>query len=108
MTYKLFIDDERFPPNDGSTWIIVRTLAETVVHVSVFGMPSFISFDHDLGKDQPTGYDIARKLVNMDLDGVIQFPDDFSFYVHSQNPVGKINIESVISSYLKFKKENGL
>jgi hypothetical protein len=47
MAYKLFIDDERFPVTDD--WVIVRSSKEAIDHVLAHGMPSEISFDHDLG-----------------------------------------------------------
>lgn len=31
-------------------------------------------------------------------------PADFAFFVHSQNPVGKANIEGLLNNYLEFKK----
>ncbi len=38
----------------------------------------------------------------MNLDYI--FPDNFEFYVHSANPVGKQNIESYLNNYCKTKK----
>lgn len=85
MTYKLFIDDERFPP-DGE-WVIARSSAEAIAIINAAGMPSFISFDHDLGGD-----DTARRfivwLTDQIVDEHLTLPPGFSFYVHSQNPIG--------------------
>lgn len=110
MTWRLFIDDERFPSSKDYDMIIARSMEEVKNLVSDLGMPSFISFDHDLGSDElgplPSGYDIARWMVDVDLGGAYQFPDDFDFYVHSQNPIGKRNIEEYLGAYLKFKKDN--
>lgn len=109
MTYSLFIDDERLPPVDDKAWRIARNLAEVASTLAVFGPPKFISFDHDLGANELTGYDIAKKLVAGDLgelDGTAfeeGLPDDFSFYVHSQNPVGARNIRSLLDNYLKYR-----
>lgn len=66
MTYALFIDDERFPPGDGRPWRIARTEREVANILAEHGPPDFISFDHDLGDGEPTGYDIAHKIVNGD------------------------------------------
>ena len=63
------------------------------------GMPSFISFDYDLGKGL-IGYDVAKLLVETDMDGDATFPENFDFYVHNQNPVGKENIEGYLRDYL--------
>lgn len=75
----------------------MATLAE-------LGVPYFISFDHDLGPDIPTGMDIAKALVEMDMDGKIDMNSEFTFYVHSQNSVGAVNIQSYLSNYLKVKR----
>ena len=104
MTWSLFIDDERYPVDgDGHNWRIARTLDEVVALIEQHGMPEHISFDHDLGDDVPTGHDIARRLVEMDLDGLIDMPTEMSFYVHSQNPIGKDNIEGLLENYLAYK-----
>lgn len=102
-----FIDDERMPAwNAPDDMLIARTIDEVEDLISDLGMPPFISFDHDLGKDEATGFDIAKRLVELDMDGVAKFPSDFSFYVHSQNPRGKENIEQYLGAYLNFKKDN--
>lgn len=102
MNYCLFIDDERFPPGDDKPWVIARTLKEVQVVIQERGWPSFISFDHDLGDNQPTGYDIVKWMIDQDLDNDFQcLSDDFQFYVHSQNPIGKANIEGLLGGYLK-------
>lgn len=109
MTYPLFIDDERFPPDDGQAWKVARNLAEVASLIKEFGPPNFISFDHDLGEREPTGYDIAKKFVAGDLGELVGtefargLPAGFSFYVHSQNPVGAENIRSLLQNYLTFR-----
>jgi hypothetical protein len=101
--WDLFIDDERFPPADNRSWRIARTRDEAIQLILEYGMPRFISFDHDLGDDTPTGHDIAQTLVEMDLDGRIDIPEKFEYYVHSQNPVGRQNIDALLKGYLAFK-----
>jgi hypothetical protein len=110
-SYRLFIDDERFPPRDGNIWHIARDWEDVMIAFRIHGMPSFISFDHDLGEDKHTGHDIAKFLVDLDMnaeEGNTDFtlPDDFDFYVHSQNPIGKANIEGILRNYLRFKADN--
>lgn len=104
--WKLYIDDIRMPPND--TYIIARTVAEAQILIKQYGAPIFISFDHDLGMDNtgkilPTGYDLAKWIVEMDMNGLIKIPNHFSFNIHSQNPVGAENIKSYLKNYLQFK-----
>lgn len=97
MTYKLFLDDERDPI--GQDWIIVRSYDDFALIIEEFGVPEFISFDHDLGENSATGYACAKWLVGYCIGAGEKIPD---FYVHSQNPVGKANIEAYISSAKRY------
>lgn len=104
MSWSLFIDDDRYPVDgDGHNWRIARTLDETVTLIEQHGLPQHIAFDHDLGADQPSGHEIAWRLVRMDLDGQIDLPVDLSYYVHSQNSRGGENIKGLLENYLAFK-----
>ena len=102
MTYKLFIDDERFPVDN--SFVICRNMDEVMATLFELGAPHFISFDHDLGDNVPTGMDITKALVEMDMDGKIDLNREFTFYVHSQNVAGAANIQSYLSNYLKVKR----
>lgn len=102
MSYKLFLDDERFPPEDGELWIVVRNYAEFLKCIANYGLPTFISFDHDLG-DGKDGYDCAKWLVEICMDCDVDIPD---FYVHSQNPIGSGDIEGYLNCLKRFRKEN--
>ena len=112
MQYNLFIDDERNPMDvkwgtwedqalyrDGE-WIIARNWNEVLDIVLSFGFPQMISFDHDLGENEKTGYVIAQKLGDMVLDGIV-LPENFEFRVHSKNPVGTTNIHNYMKNLLK-------
>ena len=100
MSYSLFLDDERDPPNDTKLWIIARNFNAAQAIILVNGLPRFISFDHDLGAG-PTGYDFVKWLSEYVMDNRLQFPEGFDFYVHSQNPVGKRNIENYLHAFLE-------
>lgn len=106
MTYRLFLDDIRNPDwvySEPGEWEICRDMAQAVVIMLEQGCPDLISFDHDLGEDIPTGYDLAKWLVERDLDHPGFIPDHFRFYVHSANPVGASNIQNLLNSYLFHK-----
>lgn len=117
--YKLFLDDIRYPPmafpivNDPryktESWIIVRDYTEFTSIILKRGMPSLISFDHDLDishyedtrpEGMPitgdTGYDCAKWLVEYCMDNGIDLPE---YLVHSMNPVGKANIIGLFQSF---------
>ena len=102
MTYKLFVDDERFPPDDGHSWVIARTMNEVQYRIFNYGMPCYISWDHDLGENEPNGLQIVKWLIEYDMDNNV-IPEGFTFYTHSQNPIGATNINSLLNSYLKNK-----
>ncbi len=103
---KLYLDDLR--PLPDNTYILARSYNEAITYVLNYGIPDFVSFDHDLGSDQkenllPSGYDFAKWLVEQDMNFNYMFPTNFKFYVHSANPIGKKNIESYLNNYLKSK-----
>lgn len=103
-TWKLFLDDEREPVGTG--WTVCRNVAEAVAVAKIFQLPSYVSFDHDLGDGPaPEGYDntgfgFAKWMIDQVLDDQLILPKDFDFYVHSQNPIGAANIRSLIRSFL--------
>lgn len=100
---KLFLDDVRDPPDD--TWVVARSYDEAVEVIQLHGLSNIemVSFDHDLGSEK-TGMDVAHFLINLDLDtGALL--DQFTFKVHSANPVGHENIEALLERYLRFRHE---
>jgi hypothetical protein len=120
MAWNLFIDDERnlidvtWAPAAiqekyrQEEWIICRSYGDAIIEVLNRGFPEFISFDHDLGHDKYTGHELAKQLVENDLISgdkdsrqAYKFSDSFGFYVHSQNPIGKANIEGLLNNYLR-------
>ena len=118
----LFLDDERMPKDVtwvliggvghwGADWQIVRSLVDAKQWVLANGFPDVISFDHDLGmdhysgnyEDNTTGLDFAKWLIEYDMD-TNTMPDDFNFTVHSMNPIGARNIQSLLDNYMRQKK----
>ena len=96
---KWFIDDERFPPEDGTEWIVLRSSADAIFEMNENGMPDFISFDHDLGGED-TSMVFLHECIRRTLDGAIGWPRHFGFAVHSQNPVGARNISLLLENFL--------
>ena len=113
--WKLFLDDVRelawvYPDADPDEWVVCRSFADAAHAIGRLGWPSFVSFDHDLGDGVPTGYDLAKVLIELDLDtpqGEEGLPRDFEFAVHSANPVGRANIEALLTRYLVYRGTNG-
>lgn len=91
----IFLDDERFPPKDFN-YSIVRNYDDFVYMIENFGIPNFISFDHDLGLGK-TGFDCAKFLVDRMLNQNVNYRIEYT--VHSQNPVGKENIQGLLDNW---------
>jgi hypothetical protein len=131
MGYNLFLDDIRTPEMVSlyilpvehrnmyrlEKWEIARNFEEFKSLIFCKGIPSFVSFDHDLAEihyepstwtedfvyHEKTGLDCAKWLVRVCMDfDVDWFPE---YRVHSQNPVGSKNILSYLKSYEKSKNK---
>ena len=99
----LYIDDLRSPQTN-KPWEIVRNFDEAIEYFEVMGCPHYVSLDHDLGDNIPSGYDIAKWMVEKDIEMNGKFiPLNFEFNVHSANPVGAANINGLFSNYFKHK-----
>ena len=92
----LYLDDLR-PTPEGFDH--VYNYEEFVAYLERKGLPDFISFDHDLGEDL-SGYDCAKYLVEYCLEHQLPLLD---YQVHSQNPVGKENIERLLENFRSFE-----
>lgn len=98
MQSKLFLYDVRETPIGFSR---VHNYEEFVRYISEKGLPDFISFDHDLGEGK-SGYDCAKFLVKYCMNNQSKLPE---FTVHSQNPVGKENIERLLGNFRGFQEK---
>lgn len=110
MKNGLFLDDLRFSdevtwvsyPND-VTWKIVRTCEEFKEYLCENGIPQYITFDHDLGDEEPlNGAELADWLCYEVVDGRLTLPDNFQYFVHSMNPIGADNIRSKLDQLIRF------
>jgi hypothetical protein len=109
-------------------WITVRDYNEFVDFITSEGLPELISFDHDLADEhyspletsdlyremeatpelvdrfynenfvERTGYHCARWLIDYCIDNNQKLPQ---FLVHSMNPTGKINIQTLLEQFKK-------
>lgn len=126
MSYLLFLDDVRslsdvpqLPQN--ANWTIVRNYDQFVETITKRGLPSFISFDHDLSDEhvcdfilnvrntgkidydkyqEKTGMSCAKWLVDYCLDNDKKLP---LYLVHSANPPGAANINGLLSRFKQFQ-----
>lgn len=100
--YTLFLDDERFPVDD--SYVICRDFWEFKSTIHELGIPKHICFDHDLGDSKYTGLKCAEFLYLCFLDQPWD-AKDFTFSVHSQNPVGAENIRAFLKNMLESIRE---
>ena len=98
--YSIYLDDKRTPPNNN--YLLVTSYDDFVKCIEKNGLPKYISFDHDLGfeteSEEKTGYNCALWLVNYCMDNKLTLP---KYDVHSQNPVGKDNINALFKNFLR-------
>ncbi len=125
MSYNLFLDDVRDPKSLGTTlaWVVVRDYDQFVATIEQMGLPSIVSFDHDLAEEhyrpsmyesdghyskyyhdgtfkEKTGYHCALWLIEYCKKHNLPLPH---WNIHSMNPVGRTNIALVLTraeSYL--------
>ena len=124
--YKLFLDDLRIPEQAFSytrnpiyldpDWVIVRNYDEFVKTIEERGIPDMVSFDHDLADEhygledhvwdncyelmrEKTGYHCAQWLIYYCIDNKLMISK--KVYIHSMNPAGAKNIESLFRTYEK-------
>jgi hypothetical protein len=117
--YKVYLDDVRTPIDN--EWVIARNHDEFVESIQKLGLENIeeISLDHDLGESaiaeyyanakpnnilnydnilEKTGMDSCKFLVEESIETKAPLPQ---VYVHSSNPVGRVNMMSLINNYLK-------
>lgn len=100
MLYSLFLDDERFPPDDPFNdvpWVLARTYEDAVWYVENYGMPHMFSFDHDLGLLSKNGYQFAQWVGERMMDRSAECRKPIYYTVHSMNPVGAENIRRYLN-----------
>ncbi len=123
--YNLFLDDERVPESlevllpkvlysmaMGLNWVVVRNYREFVNTIESRGLPNIMSLDHDLGYwesdieynfEEKTGMDCVKYLVEYCMEHDLEVP---LYMIHSRNEVGAANMNSYLSNYKEFRKNN--
>ena len=102
----IYLDDERVPKTD-KDWVIIRD-AESLINliISLGTLPDHISFDHDLGENVKTGYDVVKAIEYHILYELIDWNPKFTFTVHSANTVGAKNIQTRLDNLINYIKKN--
>lgn len=76
------------------------TVEDAQEYINKNGCPNFISFDNDL-KVKLEGIDLAKWIAEKDMENPGFIPQNFQFFVHSQNIIAKERIYSYLGQYLE-------
>ena len=132
--YALFLDDGRQPKDvkwlelPPLHWVVVKDYDQFVKTVTERGVPTTVSFDHDLADEhyeeytrahdplligkrefkyenckEKTGYHCAVFLAEFCIRYKVAIP---TYYIHTLNPIGKQNILSVMENARKVLTES--
>lgn len=93
---KLFVDDLRDPPDQ--SWTVARSTGDAL-KLCRETWPTELSLDHDLGGEDRV-MDFLKEFYEMS--GARSIP---AWKVHSANPVGRLNIESFMTSWERSRKD---
>lgn len=93
----LWVDDIRTPPCD--EWLWARSVNEAITAIKSYERSFssdtiYISLDHDAGDFEKDGGDYIRILDWLEQAGIVD--TGYFFHLHTQNPVGRENMERVI------------
>ena len=130
MSYNLFLDDEREVKDVKWIdlplyhWVVVKSYDQFVSTIKERGIPSAVSFDHDLAEEhykeyhvandqkmlsfgviryhifkEKTGYEAAKYLAEKCVATDTPVPE---YYVHTLNNIGRLNIISVLEDAKKY------
>jgi len=100
MSYTLFLDDIRDPPWQlGHDVLIARNNRQFMRAFIDFGVPEVISFDHDLGEDDASAMYSLHWIIDRHLDGDCDLSSVKQVFVHSANPAGALNLQSLWDSF---------
>ena len=105
IAYKLFFDDIRvptdvYPDTKNEDWVIARTIKQFKDAIISAGLPSFCSFDNDLGDTLEEAKDAVKWLVAEKYD-----LRKMDFNVHSANSADsgpRHFMTSLINNWRKF------
>lgn len=99
MTYTLFIDDIRTPTHDLGDPKCAINVSEAIEIVIKNGVPSCISFDHDLGEDEPSAMEFMKWLIEGHLEAHHDLNLVEKIIIHSANPPGAKNLQGLWDNF---------
>ncbi len=99
---KIWIDDVRYPPDNGNGWIWHKTINPALRFIREnCHLIDTISLDHDAGDFRRGGKEdyivILKELERLHRRGIINC-SHIKFRLHSANPVGVANMRAIIQA----------
>lgn len=88
---KIWLDDERTPPDESWIWFVDPDLAFHFVKNHVVDE---ISLDHDLGLHVATGYELLTWIERLVVTENFEPPE---IHIHTANPVGHANMMAALT-----------
>lgn len=109
--YALYLDDMRYPPQTGDSWVLCRTVATMLDILNERGVPSLASFDYELGHTDPgnTGGDAVIAFLNY----LISNPQageaiDLDVRLHTSSGAGKAHMAQLLKQSQGLCEEAGV
>lgn len=84
----VYLDDMRRCPQG---FVLAKSATECIILLQESEV-NILSLDHDLGWDEPTGYEVVKFIVEQRI-----FPKEI--YIHTANPVGRMNMFQLLYRY---------
>lgn len=108
MSYTLFLDDLRWPTKGLVNPIIARCCLDAINIVETRGLPTVLSFDHDLGDGVTTSPTFMWWLIDQHQDGKLDLNKVEKVFIHSANPVGSQNLKGLWDGFSTSELESGV
>ena len=108
MSWTLFLDDIRDPGWELQDCLVARNCAMAENLVEDMGVPHIISFDHDLGKDEPIAMAFMWWLIEGHLDERFDISVINQVIIHSANPVGSLNLKGLWDGFAMNELDSNL
>jgi len=102
MTWKLYLDDLRPPPDE--TWVVARSVPAAWYYICTYGLPRLMSLDHDLGTDVDAPvllHSLIEAYLDRDEDRRFEGVRAIELRVHSANPIGAENLRQLWANFLR-------
>lgn len=98
--YHIWLDDERECTNGG--FMHFRSVNDLKRYISGRTGVFYLDLDHDLGEYAKDGGDAIELIKWMLEEGFHENPEyRFFFHLHTQNVVGRMNMEALIDRYFR-------